>query len=186
MDEEVYEELDNDTRVPELELVAFGRDLEEGEDQPLTDGERTVMRPVQSLVEATAEARVVRVRVFLHQAVSHDGVLVEDQLLHQLVDGEHPHVGGATSFLQHEVGDELSSLQILLFNKQDGHLAPLFNLQEGEHLAKNFLHVLLETREIGGEAMGSPGKLDDLVLVSNWKRVQGRDELEMAYKLNFI
>ena len=148
--------------LPELEVVAFGRDLEQGEDQPLTDGERAVGRPVESLVEPTAKAGVVRVRVRLHQAVRHGGVLAEDQLLHQLGDGEHPQVGGAPSLLQHEVGDELCGLQVLLFNKQYGHLhlVPLFNLHEADHPAENFLHVLLEMREICGEAMGSPGKLD--------------------------
>ena len=140
--------------------MALGGDLEESEGQPLTDGERAVLRPVQPLVEAAAQPRVVGVVVLLHQAVGQGRVLVEDQLLHQLGDGEHPQVGGALSLLQHEVGDELSGLQVLLFNKQYGHLVPLFNLHEADHPAENFLHVLLEMREICGEAMGSPGKLD--------------------------
>ena len=174
------EELNNITTLPEFEVPASGGDLEQGEDDPPTDGERTIQSPVEVLVEPAAQARVVRVRVLLHQGVSHGSVLVEDQLLHQLVDGEHPQSGGAASFLHQEVGDELGGLEVPLSNKQDGSLRLGPDLQEVEHLAQNYLHVGLQMREIRGEAVASPGILENLELESHGQTVQRRDELEIA------
>ena len=56
---------------------------------------------------------MVGVSVLLQEDVSQGGVLVVDQLLHELVDGEDSQVGGATSFLHNEVGDEFIRLEVV-------------------------------------------------------------------------
>ena len=159
--------------------MALGGDLEESEGQPLTDGERAVLRPVQPLVEAAAQPRVVGVVVLLHQAVGQGRVLVEDQLLHQLGDGEHPQLGGAPGLLHDEGADELGGLQVVLSDKENGQWGLLLDLHEGEDLVENILHVLVEVGELRSEAVRPPGKVQHGELVSHWQRVQGREELEI-------
>ena len=154
-------------------------DLEEGEDQPLADGERAVLGPVQPLVEAAAQANVVGVGVLLHQAVGQKRVLVEDQLLHQLVDGEHPQLGGTPGLLHDEVTDKLGGLQVVLSDKENGQRGLLLNLHEGEDLGEDVPHVRVEARELRSEAVRNPGKLLDFKLEPDRQRVQGREELEI-------
>ena len=161
-------------------MPTLGGDSEESEDHPLADGERAEVRPVQALVESTAQARVVGVDILLHETLSQGRVLVEDQLLHQLGDGEHSQLPGAPGLLHNEVGDELGGLQVVFPHKQQWQIAPSLRLhtEEAGDLSQKFLHVASVVREVRGQAVGVSGELDTMELVANWHRVQGRHQLE--------
>ena len=122
---------------------------------------------------------VVGVGVPLHELIDHVGVLAEDELLQQVVDGEDSEVGRAPGFLQDEVGDELSGLQVLQANKEDGHLRLILNPHEAEQPVENILQVLLVESKVRGETVGSSGKPQNLKLVSHWQRVERSDVLQI-------
>ena len=166
-------------------MAAPGGDTEESEDHPLADRERAEVGPVQALVQPAAQAGVVGVRILLHQGVGQDSVLVEDQLLHQLGDGEYSQLAGAPSLLHNEVDDVLGRLQVVFPNKQQRQL-PTFrlNTEKARDLSEKILHVVIVVREVRGQAVSVSGRLDAVELVAKWHGIQGRNKLETE-RINF-
>ena len=173
------------TTSPQFKVATPGGDTQEGEDHPLADGERAEVGPVQSLVQSTAEARMVGVRVLLHEALGQSSVLVKDQLLHQLGDGEHSQLAGAPSLLHDEVGDVLGRLHVVFPNKQQWQLSTSrLHTEKAGDLSKKILHVVIVVRELRGETVGVSGRLDTVELVAYWHGIQRRHKLEKESKLN--
>ena len=173
------------TTSPQFKMATPGGDTQESEDHPLTDGERAEVGPVQALVQSTAEARMVGVRVLLHEALGQSSVLVKDQLLHQLGDGEHSQLAGAPSLLHDEVGDVLGRLHVVFPNKQQWQLSTSrLNTEKAGDLSEKILHVVIVVRELRGQTVGVSGRLDTVELVAYWHGIQRRHKLEKEAKFN--